>query len=64
MSSTAHRVKREAYGFYRISWTVDYYYRWSQLRWPRRFSRETDYQGAVRFAKKHKLKVPEAETNA
>ena len=40
-------------GIYRISWVVDYYYANSRLRYPRRFSRDTDQRGAERFCKLH-----------
>ena len=44
---------------YYISWTVDYYYASSQLRWPRRFRRWTDEAGARRFCRKHGLAMPD-----
>lgn len=43
---------------YRLSWTVDRYYRGSRLRFPTRYSRDTDFNGAERFAKKHGLALP------
>jgi hypothetical protein len=45
-------------GHWRMSWTVDYYYADSTLRWPRRFKRDTDDAGAARFARKHNLEMP------
>ncbi len=39
-------------GTYLISWTVDYYYSGSRLRFPRKFSRWTDERGAKRFMKR------------
>lgn len=56
--ATGPAVKRIGSDHYRMSWTVDYYYQSSRLRFPRRFSRDTDYAGAVRFAKKWKLTPP------
>ena len=50
--SYGHRCFREGGGWYRISWTVDYYYSGSRLRFPRGFSRDTDAKGAKRFCKK------------
>jgi hypothetical protein len=58
----------EAYGFhcramgwgYEISWTVDFHYADSCLRYPRTFRRTTDAKGADRFCKKHGLKPLEA----
>ena len=57
--SRSHRIIKGSWGLWWISWTVDYYYKSSQLRWPRRFRKDTDYTGAVRFAKKHGLLIPE-----
>jgi len=42
-------------GMYRLSWTVDFYYPDSRLRYPRTFSRDTDQKGAERFCKKHNI---------
>ena len=41
--------------YYAISWTVDYYYPDSRLRFPRRISRITDEAGVRRFCGKHNL---------
>jgi Uri superfamily endonuclease len=51
--ATSPHLKRMGPDHWRMSWTVDYYYKNSMLRWPRRFSRDTDDAGAKRFAKKH-----------
>ena len=45
-------------GDYKISWVVDYYYPDSRLRYPRKFSRITDMDGARRFCKRHNLNIP------
>jgi len=42
-----------------ISWTVDYYYEGSRLRYPRRFTRITDGKGARRFCKHWDIPFPE-----
>lgn len=44
--------------YYRLHWTVDFYYAGSRQRHPRRFSRDTDEAGALRFAKRHGLALP------
>ena len=43
---------------FEISWTVDFYYPNSRLRHPRTYRRITDRAGALRFAKKWKVKMP------
>lgn len=48
-------------GAFRISWTVDFYYADSRLRYPRVFSRITDSKGAERFCKKHLLPLAPTE---
>ncbi len=63
-NSGGFACKKMDYGFcvyYRLSWTVDYYYRTSALRYPRRFERDTDFEGAVRFCKKHGLTLKDKE---
>jgi len=55
--SYEHRIT-ECGGYYTIGWTVDFYYRGSRLRFPRRFSRTTDEAGARRFAKKWGVAMP------
>jgi hypothetical protein len=44
---------------YRLWWTVDYYVQGSRGRFPRTFNRWTDRAGAERFAKKHKVPMPD-----
>lgn len=56
--STDHRIKMIGPDHYRLSWVVDYYYAGSMLRYPRAFRRDTDYAGAVRFAKRWKREMP------
>jgi hypothetical protein len=41
---------------YLISWCLDTSR--AQLRWPRRVSRETDHQGALRFCRSWGLELP------
>ena len=58
--ATGFSCRKTSYpGEYIISWTVDYYYPDSQLRYPRRFRRDTDKKGAVRFCRKHNIKLCE-----
>ena len=58
-SSYGHHVKRLLGGEdYRISWTVDFYYEGSRLRFPRTFSRDTDKAGAERFCRRWKVTMP------
>lgn len=54
-SSYGQRIEKFSRDDYRISWVVDFYYSGSRLRFPRRFSRDTDERGARRFARKWKL---------
>lgn len=56
--SYGHRIKGAGNGFYRLSWCVDYYSSGSRLRFPREFRRDTDIDGARRFAKKWSLTLP------
>jgi hypothetical protein len=44
-----------------MSWTVDFYYADSRLRYPRRFERDTDEAGARRFCKRWNTPFPEKE---
>jgi hypothetical protein len=57
--SRGHHIERLCPGCYRLSWTVDRYYATSRLRFPTRYSRDTDEAGAVRFAKKWNVPLPE-----
>lgn len=56
--SYGHRIQRFAADHFRLSWTVDFKYPSSRLRWPRGFTRDTDAAGAARFAKRWGIKVP------
>jgi hypothetical protein len=56
--SVGHRVKLVGPDHYRLSWVVDFYYPSSTLRYPRMFHRDTDYAGAVRFAKRWRIDAP------
>lgn len=58
---------REAYGkriqfiapdHYRLHWTVDRKYSGSRLRYPTGYRRDTDEQGARRFARRWGVPVP------
>lgn len=57
--SCNHSVKRMGRDWYRMGWTVDFYYPDSRLRFPRRFNRDTDFAGAMRFAIKWDLPMPQ-----
>ena len=52
------RYRQIGHDEYRISWVIDFYYKNSPLRWPRKFTRITDKKGAERFCKKHGLPAP------
>jgi len=56
--SEQHHIERMGHDDYRISWVVDRYYAGSRLRFPTRYSRDTDAAGARRFARKWKINVP------
>lgn len=45
--------------WFRLHWTVDRYYQGSRLRFPRGASRDTDFAGAMRFAIKWGLPMPQ-----
>lgn len=62
--SKGHKIQRLDSSWYRLRWTVDYYYSGSRLRFPRGFSRDTDEAGARRFAKKWGVKMPEECSDA
>lgn len=57
--STNHRCVQMANNWYRISWTVDFYYSGQRCRFPRRFERDTGRKGAERFAKKWDIEIRE-----
>lgn len=56
--SYGHRIRRLGPGWFLLSWAVDRYYAGSRLRFPRTTSRDTDFAGAKRFAKKWGLAEP------
>jgi len=45
---------------YRLSWSFDVKLQGSRLRWPRTMTRDTDEAGALRFAKKWNIAMPNA----
>jgi len=50
--SYGHSCQSIGYQTYRISWVIDRYYQGSRLRFPTRFIRDTDRNGAKKFCKK------------
>lgn len=50
---SCHKIKYS--DAYEITWTVDFYYSGSRLRFPRRFGRITNKRGAKIFCKKHNI---------
>lgn len=56
-----HGIQRIGRDWFRLGWTVDRYYPDSRLRFPRGACRDTDYAGAVRFAKRWGLAAPDQE---
>lgn len=60
-SAYGHRIRYIGYDAYRLSWTWDAYYANSRLRFPRTITRDTDKQGAERFAKKWQCNLPEVK---
>ena len=56
-TSYGHRIRNMG-GWFRLSWTVDRYYAGSRLRHPRTAERNTDEDGARRFAKKWNVVMP------
>jgi len=57
-SSYSHTIRKLCSEEYEISWVVDFYYKDSRLRFPRRMGRVTDEAGARRFCKKWSLSWP------
>lgn len=51
-NSYGHRIIRIEAGCYRLSWVNDRYYAGSRQRFPTTTHRDTDLEGAQRFAKK------------
>jgi hypothetical protein len=60
MSGYGHRIKYHSFmgGYYRLSWSFDTKVRGSRLRYPRTITRDTDREGAERFAKKWDIPMP------
>lgn len=56
--SYGHAIRDLGGGCYRIHWTVDRKYEGSRLRFPTGYRRETDEDGARRFAKRHGIEFP------
>jgi hypothetical protein len=56
--SYRHRWRDMGDGCYRVSWTKDYYYPDSRLRFPRICERDTDLKGVLRFCKKYNIQPP------
>lgn len=50
-----HSISKLMADCYRLSWTWDRYYEGRRGRYPQGMSRDTDFDGAVRFAKKWKV---------
>lgn len=57
--SYGHAISRMGHDWFRLHWTVDRYYQGSRLRFPRGASRDTDFAGAMRFAIKWGLPMPQ-----
>lgn len=57
-SSYGHRIHRIMDDVYRLSWTFDTKQMGSRLRFPRTITRDTDEDGAIRYAKKWNILAP------
>ena len=57
----SHNLRKIGFDHYRLSWTFDTKVTGSRLRFPRTITRDTDYVGALRYAKKWELTIPEAD---
>lgn len=57
--SYGHRILLLGTDSYRISWVMDRYYGHSRLRYPTDYARVTDGAGAMRFAKRHDIRMEE-----
>jgi len=57
--SYGHECKYIGWGYYRISWAVDRYFKGDRLRHPTTYRRDTDEAGARRFCKKWDIPFPE-----
>lgn len=58
MASYGHRIRHIVDDCYRLSWSYDIKIKGSRLRWPRTVTRDTDKEGALRFAKKWDVRMP------
>ena len=56
--SRGHAISAFGPDDYRLYWTVDRYYKGSRLRHPVGYRRDTDFNGAMRFAKRHGVTLP------
>jgi len=63
MSSYGHNCKPMWFfgPTYRLSWVVDRHQRGSRLRFPTRYTRDTEESGAKKFCKKHGIEFVEAK---
>lgn len=61
MSAYDHDYRRIGPDHYRLSWVIDRKYASSRLRFPTAFHRDTDEDGARRFAKKWDLPEPQSD---
>jgi hypothetical protein len=52
-----HAAVQIGFDHYRLHWTVDRYVNGSRLRFPTGYSRDTDLDGAQRFAKKWEIAI-------
>lgn len=59
VGSYGHRISKLMHDVYQISWVVDRYYKDSRLRHPTGCCRTTDRAGALRFAKRWGVQMPE-----
>ena len=59
-NSYGHRIKALGGGYYRLSWSYDFYIKGSMLRFCKTVQRETDEAGAMCFAKRWDCKMPSA----
>lgn len=58
VGSYGHWIEDRGHGDFRLHYTVDRYYAGSRLRYPRHYVRDTDQQGAERFAKRWRVEMP------
>ena len=56
--STGHKIRRDGYDSYTLSWSTRHKVFGSRLLFWRTFQRETDKKGAERFAKKWNVEMP------